>query len=54
MGDRAGLLGVEAFGEDRLERLDRLSRSLLSVNRLCFLRLAASFTTAGREENRKR
>lgn len=46
----AGLPGVDTEGEERLERLDWLTRSLLSVNRLYFFRLAASFTTAGRAE----
>lgn len=40
-----GLVGVEVFGEMRLEQLDWL-RSSLSMNRSYFLRLAASFTTA--------
>lgn len=44
----AGLPGVDTDGEgeERLERLDWLTRSL-SINRLCFFKFAASFTTAG-------
>jgi hypothetical protein len=48
-GTLAGLLGVDGM-EGRLERLVWLRGSLLSVNRLCFFRLAASFTTA--DQNR--
>ena len=40
----AGLPGVE---QKTLERVDWLSRSRLSFNRLYFFRLAASFTTGG-------
>ena len=49
-----GLPGVDADGEERLERLDWLRRSLLSVNRLCFFRLAASFTTERQEHGKRK